>query len=100
MTYRQIADKSGLSIETVKPTMQALLNSNFLKKINNGCYQVNPEVLFKGGHRGRMKVLYDYEQINTETVSETDEEIKNNTLTEVQTYEKCANTRGTIPQNM
>ncbi len=35
LTYRQIAKKSGMSYQTVYRTMNALLDSNFLAKINN-----------------------------------------------------------------
>ena len=48
MTYRQIAKKSGISLDTVRVTMKALMDSNFIRKINNGAYCVNPDVLFKG----------------------------------------------------
>ena len=35
MTYRQIADKSGISLETVRITMQALIDSNFIQRVNS-----------------------------------------------------------------
>jgi hypothetical protein len=73
MNYRQIAKGSGMSLDTVQSTMKALIESDFLKRINNGCYQVNPDVLFKGGHHGRMKVLYDYQTIQGEQLSLFDE---------------------------
>jgi len=60
MTYRQISEKSGISYQTVSRTMTALIESNFLVKINQGCYQVNPDVIFKGTRNGRMNVLYQY----------------------------------------
>lgn len=62
MTYRQIAEKSGISLDTVRRTMTALIESNFLVKINNGAYQVNPDVIFKGTRNGRLSVLYQYNQ--------------------------------------
>ena len=49
MTQRQIANKSGISYQTVSRTLQALIDSNFLQRINQGAYRVNPDVLFKGG---------------------------------------------------
>ncbi len=65
MTYRQIAEKSGISLDTVRRTMTALIESNFLKKINNGAYQINPDVIFKGTRNGRLNVLYQYNQTKT-----------------------------------
>jgi uncharacterized protein YcgI (DUF1989 family) len=61
MTYRQIADKSGMSYQTVYRTMNALIESNFLVKINGGAYRVNPDVLFKGGKNDRLNVLLQYQ---------------------------------------
>lgn len=63
MTQRQIADKSGISLKTVSTTMKALLDSNFLRKINAGAYCVNPEVLFKGTRNGRLNVLFQYQAL-------------------------------------
>lgn len=60
MTYRQIADKSRISYQTVYRTMNTLLESNFLVKINSGAYRVNPDILFKGGKSDRLNVLLQY----------------------------------------
>ena len=63
MTYRQIAKKSGISLDTVRVTMKALMDSNFIRKINNGAYCVNPDVLFKGTRTGRLNVLLQYQAL-------------------------------------
>ena len=60
MTQRQIADKSGISYQTVSRTLQAQNDRNFLQRINQGAYRVNPDVLFKGGKNARMNVLLQY----------------------------------------
>lgn len=60
MTYRQIAEGSGISLDTVRVTMAALIESNFLIRLNQGAYQVNPDVIFKGTREGRLNVLYQY----------------------------------------
>ena len=39
MTYRQIADKSNMSYQTVYRTMNALIESNSLTKINSGAIE-------------------------------------------------------------
>ncbi len=61
LTYRQIAEKSKVSYQTVYRTMQSLIDSNFLIKINIGAYRVNPDVLFKGGKQNRLNVLIKYQ---------------------------------------
>lgn len=66
MTYRQIADKSGISLDTVRVTMRSLMDSNFLERINQGAYRVNPDVVFKGSRTGRLNVLYQYNEIKRE----------------------------------
>lgn len=60
MTQRQIAQKSGMSIQTVSRTLKALIDSDFLQRKNIGVYQVNPDMLFKGGKTDRMNVLLEY----------------------------------------
>lgn len=60
MTQRKISEKTGMSIQTVSRTLQALIDSNFLVKINSGAYRVNPDVLFKGGANDRLDVLMSY----------------------------------------
>lgn len=68
MTYRQIAEKSGISLDTVRVTMKALIESNFLQRINQGAYRVNPDTVFKGSRSSRMNVLYQYQQVEEEGV--------------------------------
>lgn len=61
-TQRTIAEKTGMSLGTVRDTMTILQKSNppFLIKINSGAYQVNPEIIWKGSHGSRMGVCYNY----------------------------------------
>lgn len=60
MTYRVIAEKTGISLQTITETMKALQESNFLKKIRNGYYRLNPDIIFKGGKEDRLEVLIRY----------------------------------------
>lgn len=64
MTYRQIADASGVSLDTVRVTMKILIDSDFLKRLNQGCYIVNPNVVFKGTRNSRLNILQQYENID------------------------------------
>ena len=62
MTQRAMAEKSGMSLDTVSKTLKALQEGKppFLVKINSGAYRVNPDVIFKGSHSNRMGVCYKY----------------------------------------
>lgn len=63
-TYRQIAEESGISLETVKGTMQKLIECDFLRRINTGCYMVNPDVMFKGSKTGRENALFQFRSVS------------------------------------
>ena len=65
----KIAEKIGMSTKTVSTTIKALVESNFLNKINSGAYRVNPDVLFKGGKDNRLNVLLQYR--NEKTINNT-----------------------------
>lgn len=60
-TYRQIADATGISPDTVTKTMVTLIEADFLRRKNQGCYIVNPEIVFKGTRNGRLNVLTEYQ---------------------------------------
>lgn len=66
MTYRQISEKTNISLETVRKTMAILLEVNFLKRINQGVYQVNPDILFKGNKNNRLNLLTQYNNLNNQ----------------------------------
>jgi hypothetical protein len=61
MTFRQMAELSGYSLETVKRVIHALIESDFLARVNQGVYRVNPNLIFKGGSNYRMNVLVQYQ---------------------------------------
>ena len=65
-TYRQISEKTGMSLDTVSKTMKCLLDADFLRMHNQGCYIVNPDVVFKGTRTGRMNILTQYDQVKKE----------------------------------
>ena len=66
MTYRQISEKTNISLETVRKTMEILLEVNFLKRINQGVYQVNPDILFKGNKNTRLNLLTQYNNLDNQ----------------------------------
>ena len=88
-TFRRMAEETGLSIDTVIKTMKELQNGNppFLKKLQSGVYIVNPDILYKGSHRGRMGIVYDFSSVPSKAdkdkvaeFNQSDEIEKENTL--------------------
>ena len=69
-----------MSLDTVRVTMKLLLEADFLRRINMGCYVVNPDILFKGTRNGRLNVLTIYndaeKQKQPEYEMSTDEKIE------------------------
>lgn len=67
-TYRQIAQETGKSLDTVTDTMKTLLEADFLRRKNQGCYIVNPNVVYKGTRTGRLNVLTQYGELDREKI--------------------------------
>lgn len=88
MTYRQIAKSSGISLETVRLTMNLLLDTDFLRRVNQGCYMVNPDILYKGTRNGRLNVLNTYVDLNREEYVPTPEEQIENLQTTINALTK------------
>lgn len=88
MTYRQIAEKTGMSLDTIRITMKLLIDADFIRKHNAGVYVVNPNILYKGSRTARLNVLNTYSEIGSQATKITvDEQIVNientiNTLTQ------------------
>lgn len=89
-TMRSIADESGISLETVRKTMSILLDADFLRRVQNGVYIINPDIVFKGSRTGRMNVLNQYNM--SERVEMTDEEKLANLMNSINKLLKQANT--------
>ena len=71
MTQKMIAEKTGMSLQTVNRTIQALCENAgnkipFLQKIHVGAYRVNPQVIFKGSHSNRMGICFQYTKTKQE----------------------------------
>ena len=48
-----------MSLDTVRVTMKALLNTDFMRK-SGTAYQVNPDIIFRGTRNARLAILNDY----------------------------------------
>lgn len=60
-TYEQMQKETNISMDTIKRTMKALMDCDFLRKKHSGCYIINPNMLYKGCHKCRMNVLIKYQ---------------------------------------
>ena len=59
-TYRKTAEGSGVALETVRKVMRKLQDSNFVKKVQNGVYQVSPLIMMKGSEHKKSLLLNYY----------------------------------------
>jgi hypothetical protein len=71
MTQRQMAEGSSISLFTVKHTIKALLESNFLVKHNIGVYKINPDMIFKGSKDNRLNVMLSYTDSKIKTTRQS-----------------------------
>ena len=61
-SYEKIATGAGVSKRTVLRVMQKLLETEFLKKVQNGVYAVNAKYIIKGNENKRRMII-DYQNI-------------------------------------
>ena len=75
-TFKKMAEETGLSEYTVIMTMRQLQRgkTSFLKKLQSGVYQINPDILYKGSHKGRMGVVYQFGSIPSKDALEKKKE--------------------------
>lgn len=59
-TYKKIAEDVKVSSRTIALIMKKLQESNFIKKVQNGVWFVNPNILMKGNDHKRQLLLSYY----------------------------------------
>lgn len=67
-TYKHISEQTGCSSRTIAKIMKKLQENNFIRKIQNGAWLVNPNILMKGNDTKRQILLSYYE--SEEPISE------------------------------
>lgn len=67
-TYREIADKTGVSYQTVAVTIKALIEADFFRKLGKNLI-VNPDIIFKGTYQRRVNILNMYESADAPEMS-------------------------------
>lgn len=60
-TYRKIAQDVGVSQTTIAAILKKLQENHFVKKVQNGVWMVNPNILMKGNDHKRQILLSYYE---------------------------------------
>ena len=73
-TYKKISDDLQVSQPTIARMFKKLQEKNFIKKVQNGVWFVNPNILMKGNDQKRQILLSYHESeepINQITVSRT-----------------------------
>lgn len=73
-TYDKIANDVGVCRQTIAKIMKKLQDNNFIKRVQNGVWLVNPNILMKGNDQKRQILLSYYESdkpIDEITVSRT-----------------------------
>lgn len=59
-TQREIAQETGISRATITDTLKALEEHDIIRR-KTGVLFLNPNVVFKGAHNSRMRVLLEYQ---------------------------------------
>jgi hypothetical protein len=65
-TYRKTAEGSGVALETVRKVMRKLQDNGFIKKVQNGVYQVSPNIMMKGSEHKKSLLLNYYDDSKQE----------------------------------
>jgi len=67
-TYEEMEEEVLISRGTIIATVKILETEDFIKKIRNGKYQINPNIIFKGDSKKRMNVMMTYEKEEKQNV--------------------------------
>lgn len=59
-TYRKTADGAEVSLDTATKVMRKLQENNFIKKVQNGVYQISPLIMMKGSEHKKSLLLNYY----------------------------------------
>lgn len=62
-TQSKMAKELGVSRKTVADTLLALKEADALRMEQYGVYRLNPAIIFRGGHEGRVRLLFEYRTI-------------------------------------
>lgn len=72
-TYRKIAEKVGVSYDTVSRTITLLVGKGFLKKVQTGVYQVSASIMMKGSEHKKQLLLNYYDDQDQQDTAEKED---------------------------
>lgn len=72
-TQEKIAEETKISKKTVNTTIAELKTAGLLIQIIPGLYRINPAMIWRGSHLGRMAIMAKFSE---EKASETPKEVK------------------------
>lgn len=72
-TYRKTADGSNVALETVRKVMKKLQDKGFIKRIQNGVYQVSPTIMMKGSEHKKQLLLNYYDDQEQQDTAEKED---------------------------
>lgn len=70
VSQHKIAKDVGVSIQTVNETMKKLETADFIHRIVPGHYRINPAVIWRGSHMGRMAIMAKFSEEKAARASE------------------------------
>lgn len=73
-TYRRTAEGTGVSLDTATRVMRKLMENDFLKKVQNGVYQVSPLIMMKGSEHKKQLLLNYYDDAETQSIEQQQEQ--------------------------
>ncbi|MDP7981530.1 replication/maintenance protein RepL [Bacillus sp. WLY-B-L8] len=65
-TYKKISKGANVSEPTIAKIMKKLQENNFITKIQNGVWQVNPNIMMKGSEHKKSLLLNYYDDSNNQ----------------------------------
>jgi DNA-binding GntR family transcriptional regulator len=71
-TIRELEKETGVSKDTICRTLVVLEKNKIIKR-KPGVIFINPDVVFKGGHNNRMRIVFDYQKVAQEQKQEKPE---------------------------
>lgn len=74
-TYRKTAEMANVSLDTTTRVIKKLIDKKFIKKIQNGVYQISPLIMMKGSEHKKHLLLNYYDDNNNEAVQASESSI-------------------------
>jgi len=71
--YKDIEEDLKVSKQTIRDTIKLLLETDFMRRIQNGVYQINPNIIVKGSTGKRMNLLIQYNKLPKYTEKDKNE---------------------------